>query len=105
MALEPKRTTGGLVVKRYTGGLVVRTADGKREPQQGGKATKSKRFSVTLDSHLAGRLEEVAEMLGADPADLLRLIVWEQMPQYEERARRAGDELAGREPKGRGKGK
>jgi hypothetical protein len=53
------------------------------------KATKTRQINVRFPEDLARRLEAAAEMLATDASHLLRIIVVEKLPEYEERGRRA----------------
>jgi hypothetical protein len=57
----------------------------KKKPA--GKRTRQ--INVRMPVDLADRLEKAAEMLASDASHLLRLIVVEKLPEYEERGRRA----------------
>jgi hypothetical protein len=53
------------------------------------KPGKTRQINVRMPVDLAARLDKAAEMLATDASHLLRLIVVEKLPEYEERARRA----------------
>ncbi len=48
--------------------------------------TKSMAFRLPID--LAQRLEAAAALLATDPSHLLRMMIAEHLPEYEERAKR-----------------
>jgi hypothetical protein len=53
------------------------------------KPGKTRQINVRVPIDLADRLEKTADMLATDASHLLRLILVEKLPEYEERARRA----------------
>jgi hypothetical protein len=53
------------------------------------KPGKTKQINVRVPLDLAERLDKAAEMLATDASHLLRMMLVEQLPQYEERGRRA----------------
>jgi hypothetical protein len=61
-------------------------ADRKQnKPKVGGTV----QFNVRVPRPLVARLDKAAEALGTDRSHLMRMILAEQLPVYEERARRA----------------
>jgi hypothetical protein len=53
------------------------------------KPGKTKQLNVRVPQDLADRLEKAADMLATDPSHLLRLMIVEKLPEYEERGRKA----------------
>jgi hypothetical protein len=61
------------------------------------KVVKTRQLNVRFPVDLVARLDRAAEMLATDTSNLLRMIVVENLPNYEERGRRArGQEGEGR---------
>ncbi len=52
----------------------------------------SKQVAFRLSKPLGDRLESAADVLGLDTSNLLRMMVIEKLPEYEERGRRARGE-------------
>ncbi len=50
---------------------------------------KTKQLNVRVPLDIADRLEAAAESLATDPSHLLRIILAEKLPEYEERGRKA----------------
>lgn len=50
---------------------------------------KTKQINVRVPVDIADRLEQAAVMLATDASHLLRLLLVEKLPEYEERGRRA----------------
>jgi hypothetical protein len=53
------------------------------------KTEKTKQFNVRMPVDLIARLEKAADMLATDASHLMRMILVEKLPEYEERGRRA----------------
>ena len=53
------------------------------------KSGKTRQINVRMPMDLADRLDKAAEMLATDPSHLLRMILVEKLPEYEDRGRRA----------------
>lgn len=53
------------------------------------KPVLTKQLNVRVPSDLYDRLEEAAVMLATDSSHLLRMMIAEKLPEYEERGRRA----------------
>ena len=68
-----------------------KAGQGKGEP-----APKRKQYNVGFPIADAGRIDACADALGLDEANFLRMVVRENLPKYEERARaiRQGEQLA-----------
>jgi hypothetical protein len=58
-------------------------------------AGKSRQLNVRFPVDLIDRLDKAAAMLATDTSNLLRMIVVESLPGYEERARRARGQEGG----------
>lgn len=58
-----------------------------RKPSK--RELKTRQVNVRFPEDLAARLDKAAEMLATDPSHLLRMIVAEKLPEYEDRGRRA----------------
>jgi signal transduction protein with GAF and PtsI domain len=61
----------------------------KKPPAAQPGAVRRHQFNVGLMPDTAARVEDVAAALGLDPTVLIRTIVHEQLPVYEERAAKA----------------
>lgn len=53
------------------------------------KPGKKKQFNVRMSADLLDRLEQAADMLALSSSDLLRMLVVENLPAYEQRGREA----------------
>jgi predicted DNA-binding protein len=53
------------------------------------KSDKTRQINVRMPTDLADRLDKAAEMLATDSSHLLRMILVEKLPEYEDRGRRA----------------
>jgi hypothetical protein len=53
------------------------------------KSGKTRQINVRMPTDLADRLDKAAEMLATDLSHLLRMILAEKLPEYEDRGRRA----------------
>jgi predicted DNA-binding protein len=53
------------------------------------KNGKTRQINVRMPMDLADRLDKAAAMLATDPSHLLRMILAEKLPEYEDRGRRA----------------
>jgi hypothetical protein len=58
-------------------------------------AKKTRQVTVRVPIDLADRLDKAAEMLATDASHLLRMILVEKLPEYEERGRRAREPAGG----------
>jgi hypothetical protein len=67
--------------------MAMRTLRAPAVPRK--KLGKTRQLNVRVPTDLADRLEKTAEMLATDASHLLRLMLVEKLPEYEERARRA----------------
>ena len=61
----------------------------REKPVAKKKPDKTKQLNVRVPMDLADRLEKAADMLATDASHLLRLMIVEKLPEYEERGRRA----------------
>ena len=63
-------------------GLAVAKRPGKKD-------SKTRQINVRMPTDLAERLDKAADMLATDPSHLLRMIIVEKLPEYEERGCKA----------------
>jgi hypothetical protein len=66
---------------------VPRPKPGKKPDED--KGEKTVQVNVRIPMSFVARLENAAEKLGIDRSNLLRIMIAEKLPEYEERARRA----------------
>jgi hypothetical protein len=71
------------------GDAVTTIAPRVREVARKKPETKTRQLNVRVPVDIADRLEAAATMLATDASHLLRLILVEKLPEYEERGRRA----------------
>lgn len=60
--------------------------------------TKRQQFNVAFPPKMAARIDKVAEALGIDATNLIRMMIHESIAAYEERARKARGEEASSAP-------
>jgi hypothetical protein len=60
-----------------------------KRPKKDATPPAMKQMNIRVPMALFDRLEKAAELLASDPSHLVRLILVEKLPEYEERARRA----------------
>ena len=69
------------------------------------KQTKTRQINVRVPEDLADRLDAAADLLATDASHLLRLMLVECLPAYEERGRKAREAAAPVRPEGKRKAK
>jgi len=88
------RLDGVLCVAWYTlleGRLTLSGAGAVAKKSQG-----TRQLNVRVPVDLADRLEHAAEMLATDVSHLLRMMLVEKLPEYEERGRKARSKNGGK---------
>ncbi len=70
------------------------TAERPSVPKKKDKPEPSKQVAFRLALTMVDRLDEAAKQLGLDTSNLLRMMIIEKLPEYEDRGRRAHGDLS-----------
>jgi hypothetical protein len=62
----------------------------KRKPDAASGAVKRVQYNLGFMPPAAARINRTAELLGLDATQLLRMMIHEHLPEYEQRAAKAG---------------